>query len=269
MDFLKKKHVHERDQYIDFEEENHVYTIDHPISKNKPYTSVTTWIHTLFAEFDANKIIASMKTKKSWPTSKYFGKTDKEILYEWDINRNNAASLGTKMHFNIECFYNKTHIVDESIEYNYFRTFETLRLQNPIEKTWIPFRTEWTVFDEDYLLAGSIDMIFEDPQGKLHIFDWKRCKKIQKSNPWQKYAIVDCIEGVPDTNYWHYALQLNLYKSILERKYDKEVVDLWIVCLHPENKNKSFIRIKIPILSDDMNKLFKYRKNQINDMMSK
>lgn len=266
MDSLKKQHMHERDQYIDFEEESHVYTIDHPLSKNKQYTSVTTWIHTMFAEFDAIKIIASMRKKETWSKSKYFGKTDEEIMDGWNKNRDNAASLGTKMHFNIECFYNNQPVVDESIEYNYFQSFEKMRLQDSIEKTWIPFRTEWTVFDEDYLLAGSIDMIFEDPNGKLHIFDWKRCKQIQKSNPWQKYAIVDCIEGVPDTNYWHYTIQLNLYRIILERKYNKEVADLWLVCLHPENKNKSFIRIKIPIVSEDVSKLFAYRKKQITDM---
>lgn len=267
MDFLKKKHSHERDHYITFEEKSHVYTIDYPLSKNKNYTSVTTWIHTLFAEFDAKKIIASMRNKKSWPTSKYFGKTDEEIQDEWNINRDHAANLGTKMHFNIECFYNNIPVVDDSIEFTYFQTFETMRLQDSIEKTWIPFRTEWTVFDEDYLLAGSIDMIFEDPDGKLHIFDWKRCKQIQKSNPWQKYAIVDCIEGVPDTNYWHYAIQLNLYRYILEHKYNKKVDGLWLVCLHPENKNKSFIRIKVPILSDDVSKLCTYRKQQVADMI--
>ena len=42
----------------------------------------------------------------------------------------------------------------------------------------IPYRTEWTVFDEDLKLSGSIDMLFRDISGNFHIYDWKRSKQI-------------------------------------------------------------------------------------------
>ena len=36
-------------------------------------------------------------------------------------------------------------------------------------------------------------------------------------------------------NYGHYALQLNTYKYILEKRYNKVVKELYLLCLHPNN----------------------------------
>ena len=49
---------------------------------------------------------------------------------------------------------------------------------------------------------------------------WKRCKDISK-NGWGKYALTESIDYIPDSNFWHYTLQLNMYKYILESKYDE------------------------------------------------
>ena len=70
---------------------------------------------------------------------------------------------------------------------------------------------------------------------------------------------------MPDTNYWHYCLQLNTYKAILEEKYGKVVEDLYLVCLHPENKNKSYQRIKVVNLQTEVKALFELRRQEINE----
>ena len=102
-------------------------------------------------------------------------------------------------------------------------------------------------------------MVFENEDGTLQIYDWKRCKEISKTNSWNKFAITECIDYLPDCNYWHYCLQLNIYKYILEKKYNKKVTDLYLVCLHPDNKNKNFERIKVAPLDDELIKLFELR----------
>ena len=84
-----------------------------------------------------------------------------------------------------------------------------------------PYRTEWMVYHEELRLAGSIDMIFENEDGSLQIYDWKRCKEISYDSYYGKAAITSCISHLPDTNFWHYSLQLNVYKNILEIKYGK------------------------------------------------
>jgi ATP-dependent exoDNAse (exonuclease V) beta subunit len=197
-----------------------------------------------------------MKSKK-WPQSKYYGQTADEIKAGWDKNRDEAAEAGTKMHYDIECYYNECPNENDSIEYKYFKNF--LEAYPDLK----PYRTEWTVFHEELKLAGSIDMIFEKPDGHLLIYDWKRSKEIVKTSGFNKWGNKECIEHLPDTNYWHYCLQLNTYKKILEDKYDKIVDEMYLVCLHPDNKNKDYQRIKVSNLQEEVNDLFEMRRKEI------
>jgi hypothetical protein len=60
------------------------------------------------------------------------------------------------------------------------------------------------------------------PHLTLVIYDWKRCRKITKTNRANNFATHTAIEHLPHTNHWHYALQLSVYKYILQRKYGKQ-----------------------------------------------
>tara|TARA_Y100000992_G_scaffold302469_1_gene276784 strand:+ start:5915 stop:6697 length:783 start_codon:yes stop_codon:yes gene_type:complete len=254
IDYLSKLNVHERDSRIEFDEPTHVYTID----GDSNYTSVTTWNHSHFEHFDADKVIDNMMKSKNWSNNKYYEYSRETIKTIWNDNRDAAAAAGTKMHYDIECYYNKCPNKNESIEYMYFENFLK---DYPNLK---PYRTEWTVFHEELKLAGSIDMVFENEDGTLLIYDWKRCKDIVKTNNWNKFSKNDIISYLPDTNYWHYCLQLNTYKAILEEKYDKKVVELYLVCLHPDNKNNNYQRIKVVDLQNDVKELFEERRKIIN-----
>ena len=174
-DFLENENKHERDTHITFDEGPHIYTIDGDSS----FTSVTTWNHSHFPHFNADKIIDRMFNSKNWAQNKYFGMTRDEIKKQWDDNRDKAASDGTKMHYDIECFYNNIDNENNSVEYGYFwdfyNDFNYLK----------PYRTEWMVWDKELKLAGSIDMTFENKDGTIEIYDWKRSKEIKKDNYWE------------------------------------------------------------------------------------
>lgn len=266
--YLEKKHPHIRDERISFDEPTHVYTIEcYNECGNRYYdsgfTSVTTWNHSHFGHFDADAIIEKMMKSPKWNKNKYYGMTLTEIKALWDQNRDEAAKAGTLMHYDIECYYNNVDVKNDSIEYAYFQKFEEDRTKpGGFGEFLQPYRTEWMIFDEELRLSGSVDMIFEAPDGSLQIYDWKRCKEIKKTNPWQS-SHRECIEHLPDSNYWHYALQLNTYKAILERNYGKKVTELYLVCLHPDNKNGSYLRIKVPILENEINDLFTLRVNEL------
>ena len=252
--FLATKYPHERDTRIVFDEGPHIYYID---GSSDGYVSVTTFNHANFEHFDADKIIKGMMSSKRWPQSKYYGQTVDEIKAGWDKNCNEAADAGTKMHYDIECYYNEVSVENVSIEYQYFKNF--LKDYSDLK----PYRTEWTVFNEDIKLSGSIDMVFEKEDGHLLIYDWKRCKEIVKTNGFGKWGQKECIEHLPDTNYWHYCLQLNTYKRILEDKYGKIVDEMYLVCLHPDNKNKDYQRIKVVDLQVEVSELFDLRRKEI------
>ena len=243
---LSEQNAHDRDNHIVFQERGHVYYVH----GKRGYTSVTTLVHNAFPKFDANKIIDGMMESPKWPESKYFGMTKSEIKQQWKANGQEAARMGTAMHLMFEYHYNQIHpekieSYKDTIEYNYFKQF------TEDHSDLIPYRTEWTVYHEDFKWSGSIDMSFiNEDDGTISIFDWKRCKNIEKHNNFGKRCLVDGLQHIHDTNYWHYTLQLNLYKFILEKKYDKKVRDLHLVVIHPENECRTYEKIKLPILPE-------------------
>ena len=275
-DTLKLRNSHPRDSNIRFFEKGHKYEITtDPKSK---YTSVTTWNHSHFPKFDADAIIKNMMSGSKWvPGHKYWGLTPEQIKASWNTNRDSVASAGTDMHYEIECFNNDKRITfdytnkelyevyigdhsktlsDKSLEWQYFINFVK---DNQHLK---PYRTEWLVYHEEAKIAGAIDMVYENPDGTLSIYDWKRSKEINPNNNFGKFALNPLLSHIPDTNFWHYALQLNTYKYILESKYGKIIKDLYLVRLHPDNENKSYDLIKLPILKDEMDSLFEERINK-------
>jgi hypothetical protein len=271
---LSQINHHERDKHIQFMEEGHKYTI--LTDPNTIYTSVTTWNHSHFPKFDAIQVIQNMMKGKNWKEGhKYWGLTQQQIIEQWSSNGLSVSSAGTDMHYEIECFMNNdllpknyTHkeLYDfymekngdthhtKSVEWQYFIQFvkDTPHLK--------PYRTEWTIYHEDIKLAGSIDMVYENHDGTLAIYDWKRSKDIKKVNSWNKYAITKSICQMPDTNFWHYSLQLNTYKMILEEKHDKKVTELFLVRLHPDAEENTYELLKVPDLSSDIKNLFQERK---------
>ena len=208
----------------------------------------------------------------------------------WKQSGQEAAAKGTAMHYEIECFYNRppegdpitstTETTDPQSQpdkggrnpphhhspvvggrnpLQYFQNFNKEFVENG---TLRPYRTEWTVFHEEAQIAGSIDMVYENTDSPedartLSIYDWKRCKEITKTNRGGEFATNPIIEHFPDTNYWHYALQLNIYKYILQTKYGKKITDLYLIVLHPDAKN--YQRIKLPDIQAEVDELFKER----------
>jgi len=247
MTVLEKKNSHPRDSNIVFHEGPHLYTLNNSDIK---FTSVTTLVHHQFEQFNADKILNAIFKKNPLP-AKYHGKTKDSLKAEWDENRDSAASAGTKLHQNIEDYFNGETIVNDSMEWNHFMKFHTDNIG------LIPYRTEWVVYDEEINLAGSIDMVTENDDNTLTIYDWKRSKGIVKSNAFNKYSTNQIIEHIPDSNFWHYSLQLNVYKAIIERKYNKKVKELFLVCLHPNQKNYQLL--KCPNLQDEVSNLFSER----------
>lgn len=270
---LQDRFSHPRDKYIKFYNRGHKYEI--LCDKNSKYTSVTTWNHKHFPKFDADAVIANIFKSKSWgPENKYWGLTAEQIKASWKNNGDAVASAGTSLHERIEHFMNDDHFKDEYTQKELYENYKSISKDKIDEqKEWEyfihfvrdhpelkPYRTEWMIFDEELKLAGSIDMVYENPDGTLSIYDWKRSKDITKTNGWNKCAINPLICHMPDTNFWHYALQLNTYKAILERKYDKKVTKLCLVRLHPDIEEETYELIDVPILTKEIQDLFEERE---------
>lgn len=260
---LAVKNAHERDSRITFDEPTHTYTID---GTKDGWVSCTGFIHGFFDVFDADAVIAKMMKSRKWSESKYYGKSAEEIKAEWNCSRDEAASAGTRMHLDIEHYYNAEPVgnlatdnwsVNPGPEWNYFQTYER---KWRIPNGFTPYRTEWLVFKEDIKLAGSIDMVYKKTDGTYAIYDWKRAKELKYENVWQHGK--SPLEHLPDTNYWHYSIQLNIYRTILEEMYGVHVSELALVVLHPNNS--SFQVVKVNRMEEEVATMFDARRKTMS-----
>jgi hypothetical protein len=257
---LKNKNGHSRDERICIEPENYKYEIDGTKAKDQGYTGVTRFVNSNFKQFDADAVIEKMMKSPKWPNSKYFGMTPDEIKDLWSNKGKLAAQNGTEMHYAIEAYYNGLDLSKETEdhpeykgdEFTLFQKFEENRIAGRFGKIE-PYRTEWEVFDEDAKVYGIIDMVYKsvDEEGNeiLHLYDWKRAQKFEKSNRWEN-ALTESISHLPGTDYWHYCLQLNMYKFIVEKYYNKPVGAMYLVRFYPGESN--YERARIPDLQAEI-----------------
>jgi PD-(D/E)XK nuclease superfamily len=256
---LSLLNAHPRDDKIYFVEETHKYYIDGSCAGN---LSCTGFIHEFFGHFDGKSILNKMrKDPVKWAVSKYYGKTNDEIMKEWSDNGKTASEAGTAMHLAIEQFLHGAPEqikpeIKETPEWRYFMKF-----WKDCGPDLEPYRSEWEVWtSNDIKLCGSIDMVFRrKSDGKFVIYDWKRSKEIKTENKFGSGLAP--LEHLPDTNYWHYTLQLNVYKWILEKYYGLEVADLYLVILHPDNS--SYRRMRLNIMDDEVEDMIECRRRAV------
>lgn len=222
---------------------------------------------------------------------RYVGLSAEEIAATWAAAGKEASALGTAMHAAIEDFYNGEMDLfpapapddgalapdggvnggandgapapangvecaprkqpPDTKEFAFFRRFHQERV---VARGWVPFRTEFSVWDAERRVCGQIDMLYvirAAPKGDgvhLHIalYDWKRAKEMKTKG--FRRGTGPCA-AVEDCNYGHYSLQLNLYKWFLETHYGEGFVyeskpvrsisvdEMCLVVLHPNNED--------------------------------
>jgi hypothetical protein len=177
------------------------------------------------------------------------------ITKYWDDNGDVQSNLGTIMHRKIELYLNGVSRLNHTLpvidderecepvkhtkEFSHF-----LQLYSDLQSKKLKvFRTEMMMFDDESKLCGCADVIFVDKKQditswptknlKVHLGDWKRSKKIEKCG-YGKVGKFVCA-ALPDSNYYHYSLQLNLYKYILEKHYNLIVESMTMYVFHPDN----------------------------------
>lgn len=257
-DKLALLNPHPRDERITFDEPSHVYSVDGDTS----FTSVTTWAKEFYEPFDADKVIDKMQWKiNNCPDYAYYGMTKKQIKKQWEDKGKEASSLGTRMHYSIECFYNDSPVDDKSTEYGFFKKFYRRN------KHLIAYRTEWRIFHSGIKIAGSIDMVFKLDDGTYAIYDWKRTIKVSYDNPitrWTEYFKEPALSDLPVNDYNKYCIQLNIYKYILETpRYGLKISKMCLGVFHPDSPTGTFQIFEVPSLKKRIHKMVLRRKKEL------
>ena len=220
MNNYNEQNAHPRDSFISFNEDEHLYTV-----RGREMVSVTTIISSYFEDFDADY----------WAVRKapQLGMTPDEVKAMWERKSLDARLRGTEMHASIEGYYKGESIDDVPADIRpLFREFVT-------QYHLVPYRTEWAIYDEDSGIAGTLDFL-ELKDGVFTIYDWKRSQKLVKDgvpcreNHFRKTGFKP-IAHVEDTIYWHYALQLSMYRYILEKNYGITAQGSRLAVFHPDN----------------------------------
>ncbi|MDN5355786.1 MAG: hypothetical protein PWQ43_728 [Rikenellaceae bacterium] len=217
---------------VSFDEASHTYYY-----KNRTLTSVTTAVSNCFPRFNRGGVVSRELALKR-------GITPKQVESEWRAK----ADLGSEVHRLCERFV-LAELPDRdsysSLASEYFDkvmafTYNKLDFDNVLF-------TEFPVYDGKYSIAGTCDLLIYDPVNDcIDIYDWKTNDVIQAPGvKFGKYGF-DRLSGIPDTNYWHYALQLSIYKYILSQ-HGFKVGKLCLLHITPDIQEI----IDLPYLSDE------------------
>ncbi|CAJ1374403.1 unnamed protein product, partial [Effrenium voratum] len=181
--------------------------------------------------------------------------SEAEIKSMWQANSSEAAKLGTHMHLLFEVFLNRGIVPLQSMEFRmllkFLSTLGHLRA----------YRTEWPIFAERELLAGTIDFVAIGADGKLALFDWKRTQALRTKFSNRFGKMESPLDTLDDCAGNHYRLQLNIYKYILETYYGLQVASMYIVSCHPDNWPEAFVD-KVPNLGSHVQEIMQKQRQK-------
>eukprot|EP01033_Poteriospumella_lacustris_P008323 gene8323-6003_t len=244
---------------LEFREADHSY---HYRGERVP-VSVTQLVASFFDAFDADEAAAALLRSANWPRPEYTHPdgsafTKDEILARWDAVGLEARTVGTRLHALVERFFDAADPSaatpppllfapdDEEAD----ETPETLRAEMAQLRSFAwsflrpkrvrPVATELRLVAPDVGVAGSVDFVGEllPPAGyrgppRHVLIDWKRSKNMAQA----AFAAFGAtgrgpLRHVAACDGFKYALQLNLYRHVLERYYGVHVAEMYVVSLH-------------------------------------
>lgn len=241
---FNQRNKHPLDSTISFRASDHLYIVNGVCLE-----SVTTFVSSCFPKFNT-ELHAKQKAGA-------LGISVQEVIEMWERKGKESRDLGTAMHKKIENYYQGIDSANDDA-FNLFRIFA-----NNIKL--VPYRTEWAVYDWEYKLAGTIDFV-DYQNGEYTVYDWKRSDKIIangmpiKTNKYGEKGNYP-LEHIDNSPYYHYALQLSLYKFILERNYGIKIDKLRLGIFHP-TYNKPYL-LEVPYLENEINTIFNLRSEVI------
>ena len=171
------------------------------------FTSVTTFIDQFFEGFDSEKIATNLV--ETHP--RYADRTVESLIGEWAA----TGEHGTQVHDEIDNWIKNGIEPIETKAINGKNWLQNYKLKSDIDVF-----SEVIVYSTELNIAGTVDILALDKStGLYELIDWKTSKRINTSSYGNKTGTSSVTQDVPDCNFYHYALQLSLYRYLLEEFY--------------------------------------------------
>jgi len=202
---------------IRLEEETHKYILTS--HEGIEFTSVTTCISEFFDKFDKEAVAYKLVTT----IPKYKGRSTEDLIKEWE----ESANYGIAVHKEIEDYIKlkKTPKIDRAIAGVHWLT-------KYLQKSDYDIFSEVIVYCKELKIAGTVDLLlFDKVSQKYSILDWKTSKEIKTDSYKMKTGNKPETNDLLDCKFNHYALQLSLYRYLLEKNYNLQLDDQLIIHL--------------------------------------
>ena len=255
--YLKKLNEAFKD-FVFFEEDHH-----YEYKRQRVGISVTRLIEDYTNEFDSQAVAEKVAERD--------GKSVQEVLDEWKEKNEWACEKGTLCHQYTQSLWNG------DATYFYVRPKEEWKIIS-LEKVlsqgasfYEDFRDklehladEFIIGSEEYDIASAIDHIFINKlTGGLVLVDYKTNSDIHKNEKYAKNMKVP-LQHLKDTTLNHYAIQLSIYKFIVEKYTDLKFEEMFIVWFSESNDNYEII--EVPYLEKEVKSILESRRVKMNSV---
>ena len=249
-EYLKKLGVFKDFKF--FEEDHH-----YEYKGKRVGISVTRLIEEYTQPFNTEEVAQKVALKNN--------KTIDEILNEWSLKNSNACLKGQISHDNVQNMWsgiNSLYDIKSTPEVlqNSLQTIfkQELNFYNDFRNKFKHLAYEFVIGSEEYDIASAIDHLFINLlTGGLVMIDYKTNTDIHKGEKFAKYMQWP-LNHLKDTKLNHYAMQLSIYKFILEKYTGLKLEDMFIVWFSEENENYEII--EAPYLEKEVKKILELRR---------
>lgn len=179
-----------------------------------------------YAELKYNNKVYTYSQENS---DRLLGEQNVEILKTYPVIYKDKVADGTMKKMEGYTIQEEFNIVKGYVDNFYNDTFNKL----------IPIKTEYIVYDEEWALAGMMDIIFWNVKKQcFQIWDYKTNKDFTFKSEFNPPTMLKFpLHKLEDTHMNIYSLQLSGYKTIIERNCNIKIEGMYVVWLNEINDN--------------------------------
>ena len=197
MDVLKNK-INDFFKELKFEEKQHRYTV-----KGMFLPSVSGLIKNFVEPFNEKEVSYHSAIKQ--------GRTQEEVLKEWDEIRQESCDRGHRVHL-----FGEHYVWNRELIPSCPQEKAIVKFWNDVPEHIIPFQMELQMFHKDFLFAGTCDiLLFNTQTGEFILADYKTNKDLFKNYKQKKLKYP--FGNMLDMPYNKYQIQLSFYQILFEQ----------------------------------------------------
>lgn len=222
---------------------------------NKVYKSVTTLINEFVPKFDFEG--------KSMSYASKYGLDVEEVRSSWREKNKQSTDFGTKIHREIENL-----LTEGSFQGELSHKEVIEHIVEKVIKDFKPgdFLLEHTVYNKDYYIAGTADIIV-DNETSFSVIDFKTNKDFKTQNMYEKFMLSP-VSHLPNGEFFKYSLQLSFYAYFYNLLTGKMLDRLCVYWLDRGKNNIDYknlttykwVRYNLPYLKEEVIDCLKHVK---------